>query len=243
MVDETLAALGHLHARGICHLDVKLSNVLLHRGVDGRSHAWLADLGLARANGRWENVDGALAGTLGYMALELLLRRFDEVSPRTDLFAVGVLLYRMVTNTTPFRGSTPYVHIDERYHPPEHLEVREGLTVPPGLDSIILTLLQPDPGSRYDLVADVRAALAALPKLEGEEEVITMDLDDPMSLGGGGVSQALAEPTTLHHTERQGPRRPTRIPQWDRPPSQPIPFRPPPEPGRGAAAPGAASGA
>ena len=98
LVDETLAALGHLHARGICHLDVKLSNVLLHRGVDGRFHAWLADLGLARANGRWENVDGALAGTLGYMALELLLRRFDEVSPRTDLFAVGVLLYDFLQN-------------------------------------------------------------------------------------------------------------------------------------------------
>jgi len=236
LVDETLAALGHVHARGICHLDVKLSNVLLYRGDDGRYHAWLADLGLARANGRWENADGALAGTLGYMALELLLRRFDEVSPRTDLFAVGVMLYRLVANTTPFRGSTPYVHIDERYRPPQQVEVREGLTVPDGLENIILTLLRPDPGSRYDLVADVRAALAALPKLDDEDEVITLDLDDPMSLANAPVSQVLAEPTALHHIDRHVPGRPTRIPRWNRPPSQPLPFRPPPEPGRGAEA-------
>jgi hypothetical protein len=235
LVDETLCALAHLHARGICHLDVKLSNILLHRGPDNRYHAWLADLGLARADERWENVDDALSGTLGYMALELLLRRFDEVSPRTDLFAIGVMLFRLVTNTAPFRGQSPYVHIDERYRPPESIQVREGLTIPEGLDEIILTLLRPDPGSRYDLAADLRAALVALPKLAVEDEVIEIDAGTPLNLGPI-THPNVAEPTAKHFAFRTQKRGPQGLPLWNRPPSQPLPFRAPPELGRGAKA-------
>lgn len=237
LVDQVLAALACLHSRGILHLDVKLSNVLLRRVEGNRLHAWLSDLGLARALARREAFQGALAGTLSYMPVEVLLRRYAEIGPPSDLFAVGVLLYRLVAGANPFKENSVPAHINKRYRPPRQLPVRRGLVVPPGLEEIVLNLVQPDPRSRYDLAADVRAALAELPRLSSEAEELSPDPGSPgdrlsapptdMVLDDGGeLSQERQE--TFGHV--------TGVPPWNRPSPGPIPFRPPPEPGRGARA-------
>ena len=237
LLDETLSALSCLHARGILHLDVKLSNVLLHRGRDTKLHAWLSDLGLAKALEQREAFQGTLAGTLSYMPLEVLLRRYGEIGPAADLFAMGVLLYRLVSGTNPFKEQGVPAHINLRYRPPKRVPVRRGLVVPPGLEEIIIALVQPDPRTRFDLAADLRAALAALPRLEDDQED-----DHPFDAKEHRTS---APPTDLLGDEHSSsswscedpvfgdPREP---PRWNRPHLGPVPFRPLPEPGLGARA-------
>ena len=238
LVDEVLAALSCLHARGILHLDVKLSNVLLHRDPDGRRRAWLSDLGLAKALARKEAFLGTLAGTLSYMPVEVLLRRYAEIGPPSDLFAVGVLLYRLISGTNPFRESTVPAHINKRYRPPRHVPVRRGLVVPEGLQEIILHLVQPDPRSRYDLAADVRAALAALPLLPGEDRAArVVDLGAPGDrISAPPTDMMLEEDSSIHDIDRFSFEGGKGAHGWNRPHPSPIPFRPPPEPGRGARA-------
>ncbi len=237
LLDETLSALSCLHARGILHLDVKLSNVLLHRGRDGKLHAWLSDLGLAKALEQREAFQGTLAGTLSYMPLEVLLRRYGEIGPAADLFAVGVLIYRLVSGTNPFKDQGVPAHINLRYRPPKRLPVRRGLTIPPGLEEIVLTLVQPDPRTRFDLAADLRAALASLQRLDDDRED-----EHPFD---ASQQRASAPPTDVHGEEHSSsswscddpvfgdPREP---PRWNRPNLGPVPFRPLPEPGLGARA-------
>ncbi len=237
LLDETLSALSCLHARGILHLDVKLSNVLLQRGRDHKLHAWLSDLGLAKALEHREAFQGTLAGTLSYMPLEVLLRRYGEIGPPADLFAMGVLIYRLVSGTNPFKEQGVPAHINLRYRPPKRLPVRRGLTVPPGLEEIVLTLVQPDPRTRFDLAADLRAALASLPRLDDDRE-------DEHSFDAS-EHRTSAPPTDVIGEEHSSsswscedpvfgdPREP---PRWNRPSLGPVPFRPLPEPGLGARA-------
>ncbi len=240
LLDETLSALSCLHARGILHLDVKLSNVLLHRGRDNRLHAWLSDLGLAKALEQREAFQGTLAGTLSYMPLEVLLRRYGEIGPPADLFAMGVLIYRLVSGTNPFKEQGVPAHINLRYRPPKRLPVRRGLVVPPGLEEIVLTLVQPDPRTRFDLAADLRAALASLPRLEGDDEDDEGDLpfDAKEHRASAAPTDVLGEEHSSSSWSCEDPifGDPREAPRWNRPSLGPVPFRPLPEPGLGARA-------
>src|SRR6185436_3219384 len=100
---DMLAALGAIHAQSIVHRDLKPSNVFL-----GRHGVKLLDFGLARPEVR-DPVDGltragAVLGTPGYMAPELITG--DPVDPRTDLFAVGAILFEMLAGRPAFGGRT-----------------------------------------------------------------------------------------------------------------------------------------
>lgn len=178
-----LDALGALHARGLLHLDVKLSNLLLHRTGARQRVLWLADLGVARARFSEEEEDGMVLGTVGYMAPERLTGQHQLWGPPTDLFSVGAVLYRLLTGELPFPAKDPVEALAARQRPPAQVPVRTDLAVPAGLEDIVLALLQADRRSRYDLAADVVRAIDALP-----------GLDDGPSLGqpGPGMPPRLA---------------------------------------------------
>jgi serine/threonine-protein kinase len=113
-------ALSYLHERGIVHRDLKPSNILLDDAADARfplGRPWLADFGLVKlvADGATEE-DGLLAGSVPYMAPEQAAGRVGEVGPRTDVWAVGVLLHEMLTGERPFRGPTASVVRDRILH-------------------------------------------------------------------------------------------------------------------------------
>ena len=237
LLDEALSALSCLHARGILHLDVKLSNVLLQRSPDGKLHAWLSDLGLAKALEQREAFQGTLAGTLSYMPLEVLLRRYGEIGPAADLFAMGVLMYRLVSGTNPFKEQGVPPHINLRYRPPKRVPVRRGLTVPPGLEEIILTLVQPDPRTRFDLAADLRAALASLQRLDDDQED-DHPFDAKEHRSSAAPTDVLGEEQSSSSWSSEDPifGDPREPPRWNRPSLGPVPFRPLPEPGLGARA-------
>ncbi len=157
-------ALAHAHEYGIIHRDLKSSNIVIT--PDGR--AKLLDFGLAAPLRRAELdqstrsqllplESGTVSGTLVYMAPEVL--RGDEGDERSDLWALGVVLFEMATGELPFTGKTAFeLSAAILYEPPGLLPAR----VPAGLRMLIRRCLEKDPGQRYQQAAEVRAALEVL---------------------------------------------------------------------------------
>ena len=146
------SALHHIHRRGIVHLDLKPSNIL----VDDDGRAKLMDFGLA-AEGH-QLFDRLIRGTLQYMAPEVL--RQDRIDLRADLFAFGMTLYETVTGALPGYGKSPSdvirMRFDEDIRPASSINPR----VPPALDAIIMRLLEKDPRHRFPTAAALLKAVA-----------------------------------------------------------------------------------
>ena len=152
-------AIGHLHQRGIIHKDIKPANVLLS-SVTGQS--WLRGFGIASRLQRERQSPEPpefVAGTLAYMAPEQTGRMNRSIDPRSDLYALGVTLYEMVTGSLPFTASDPmewvHCHIARQPVPPS-----ERLNhVPPSVSAIIMKLLAKTAEERYQTAAGVRSDL------------------------------------------------------------------------------------
>ena len=145
---EIAAALAHAHAHGVVHRDVKPDNVW----VDAEGEAALGDFGVAMADGE----SGPSAGTPRYAAPEQLAG--DAVTPRTDLFSLGVTLYELLTGQRPFAATDRF-----RMRPPAPpSSLAPG--IPEALDALVLSLLAHDPSDRP---ADADAVAAALAELGG----------------------------------------------------------------------------
>lgn len=166
-----LDALGHAHARGIVHRDVKAENVLLARDMDGALVPRVADFGLAKVLREHGAFDSSRmgAGTMLYMPPEQFDFDLSAVHPGLDLYAFGVLLYRILSGRSPWedRGLGPLLadKAQGRFDP---LVARPGIGAPPGVGDLLSRLLSPDPADRPELAADVRAALLALGARGGE---------------------------------------------------------------------------
>ena len=126
------AALGQLHGRGLIHKDIKPANVLVERrDRRGLAHRASASPRACRASGRRPSRPRSIAGTLAYMAPEQTGRMNRSIDARSDLYALGVTLYEMLTGTLPFTASDPmewvHCHIARQPVPPaERLEGGPG---------------------------------------------------------------------------------------------------------------------
>ncbi len=155
------APLAFLHGRGLVHRDLKPENVFLR---DGNSPT-LVDFGVAShfsgARGRETlEVAGAVCGTAYYMAPEQV--RGEFVDARADLYAVGCILYELLTGRPPFAGDDVIAiyshHLKTPPEPPSNLVPG----IPAALDELVLKLLAKDPRRRLGYADDLAAALAAL---------------------------------------------------------------------------------
>lgn len=119
---QVASALQCAHDQGILHRDIKPSNILLDDTDE--NYVYLADFGLAKIMGEGSDLTqtGCLIGTPEYMAPELATRP-ESVS--SDIYALGILLYQMLTRRLPFTGNTPlavyWKHLQEQPLPPSHL--------------------------------------------------------------------------------------------------------------------------
>ena len=152
-------ALDHAHAHGVVHRDLKPENVLLARGGDGPD-AKLADLGVATTGHARLTETGVIVGTAAYLAPEQAIGR--GVDGRSDLYALGVVLYELVTGRVPFTGDDALVVISQHLHAPVTPPRAFRADLPPALEAIILRLLAKDPAQRFATAREAGAALADL---------------------------------------------------------------------------------
>lgn len=141
---QVCEALQFAHDAGIIHRDIKPSNILLKRG----EHVYLSDFGLVKGideDSEWTRT-GSLIGTPEYMAPELAEM---PASKSSDLYALGIVLYQMLTGKTPFRAATPlaiyWKQIQEQPLRPSLLEP----AIPTCVEQVVLCALEKDPQLRF----------------------------------------------------------------------------------------------
>lgn len=168
---QICAALEHAHANKIVHRDLKPDNILLST-LGESATVKLADLGLALpAYGARISQSGIILGTAAYMAPEQALGQV--VDGRTDLYALGVLLYELVTGRLPFRGDDPLTIVSQHVHAPVVPPRALRSDVPRGLEAVILRLLAKDPSQRFATAEETAAALRE--SLTDTDQVIDTD--------------------------------------------------------------------
>jgi hypothetical protein len=154
---ETCLGLEFVHAKGIIHRDLKPGNVWLTE--DGR--AMIGDFGLAVAMDRTRLTQaGMMVGTVSYMPPEQAMG--GEITPRSDLYALGAMLYEMVCGRPPFVGDESVAIIGQHLNTPPVSPSWHRPDCPPGLEALVLRLLEKDPSRRPESAREVREALQAL---------------------------------------------------------------------------------
>ena len=153
---QVATALDYAHRRGIVHRDVKPDNVLF----DEDGHAFITDFGIATArfHGRLTGTGRAM-GTPHYMSPEQAMGKL--VDGRSDVYAVGVMLYEMILGFPPFDGadsySVGYKHVHEQAVAPDVVDSR----TPAALSQVIMKCLSKNPADRYQRGNDLADALVA----------------------------------------------------------------------------------
>lgn len=195
-------ALAEVHAAGIIHRDLKPSNVGLTRG--GAVRVKLLDFGLAAAldGSELERITRSkeVVGSLPYMAPE----RFFN-SPLTlsiDLYALGVVIYEMLTGELPFDGSNAPMLINQHLNeqPRSFQTAAPGLKLPASLEAVVFRLLDKDPAQRFSTAAAVARALQAA-TIDAPIPTMAEDAEDPsyastMAAADGAVPGATS-PSTM----------------------------------------------
>ena len=166
VLEQTLAALQHAHRQGIVHRDVKPENLMVTR--DGVVK--VGDFGLARAFADAQITEaGNVIGTVQYLAPEQL--QGEPADPRTDLYALGVVAFELLTGRLPFTGETPMAIAYQHIHEPMPRPSSANPAVPATLDGWVASVtekqreLRPESAAeaRRDLETEARSLPAAPP--------------------------------------------------------------------------------
>jgi serine/threonine protein kinase len=180
---EVAAGLAHAHDHGVVHRDVKPGNVWLKRN----GGVALGDFGLAVSADRTRiTAEGMMVGTVSYMPPEQALGR--PADARSDLYALGVTLYEMLTGHPPFGGDDAVAIISQHIHTPPVAPSWHSDRIPKPLDELVLRLLAKGPEQRPSCAAEVKKALDAIAEASLVAPVLSPDslnLLDSLASGPG----------------------------------------------------------
>lgn len=206
---QLLCGLEHAHAHGLVHRDLKPENVLVERASDGSDIARIVDFGIAvlrdsddAAEGRL-TTDGLVLGTPMYMSPEQA--RGERVDHRTDLFALGVIVYELLAGRPPFDGSGLEIMMSNMLYDPPSIATRTGRHVDPLLEAFVLRLMAREVGERF---ASATVALEVLALIERDRDAAARVLGLAAS-----VPDVVHEAVTVRHTTGQ-PRQELPPPRW-----------------------------
>jgi serine/threonine protein kinase/tetratricopeptide (TPR) repeat protein len=172
LVQQMVSALSAAHSAGIVHRDFKPGNVVLVSAT-GERRAVVTDFGLALQTIASDDTASlptgqGLLGTPAYMSPEQL--KGLPATPASDIYALGLVIYEMVTGTRPFQGDTPISaalkRLSERPKPPRRLQPELSML----WDSVILRCLETDPAQRFGDAAEIVHALNGDPPLKKQSK-------------------------------------------------------------------------
>lgn len=170
---QVCAALEHAHKNGVVHRDLKPENVIL----DGGGVAKLMDFGIARSVASRLTSEGTVIGTVFYMAPEQAMG--GEIDARTDLYALGVMLYELTTGELPYLDEEAVAVISQHIHAPVIPPRAKNDNIPPGLDALIVRLMSKEADDRPAAAEEVSKILGAPDLLdtsaEPNEELSVLD--------------------------------------------------------------------
>jgi serine/threonine protein kinase len=246
LLEQIASALDYAHQKGIIHRDLKPQNVLL----DESGNAFLTDFGIVKLVDETSALTqkGSVVGTPAYISPEHWLGQ--PVDYRADIYALGVVLFEMLTGQQPFQGETLYsmmkLHVNEL--PPSVLERRPGLS--PQIEEVLAQALAKNPAQRYSSAGDLATAFKeattapatpapARPPVRQPGQVtprpnvaetapsprqVDAGETSPMPVYGGGAPSG----STVHDTvpiaiPLPAPARPTAPPQTQRQPAKQPP--------------------
>ncbi len=153
-------ALGRAHSLGVVHRDVKPENVFLVRDPSGALRVKVLDFGIVHMRGEVRlTMPDEVFGTPEYLASELA--RGEQCGPASDLYALGVMLYEMVTGALPFNGTVQQLIDHHARSAPPAIRARMP-SAPEALDALVLSLMQKQPVERPRSAAEVLDALASI---------------------------------------------------------------------------------
>ena len=166
------------HAKGVVHRDFKPGNVV----VGDNGSVTIIDFGIAKkaqehgqVHGGWTQA-GAILGTPAYMAPEQALGISDAVGPHTDVYALGTVIFVMLTGRLVFEGNT-HDQIYHKLNTPVPSLLSAGANVPPDLDQLVSRMLAKDVRNRIQTASEVRAELQRIQKLLPAEFRVSVNED------------------------------------------------------------------
>lgn len=193
LFEQIADALDYAHEQGVLHRDIKPSNVL----VDNRNQPFLTDFGLARMVEGNSNLTGSIIlGTPAYMAPELGEGR--PANHLTDIYALGVVLYELLTGQPPFEAETPLAVMLKHMTDPLPLPRDVNPNIPPTIEKVVLKSLAKEPEDRFQ---SVQALLDALQDARA---------DIPIQAITPPETEKRPEPAVKTETETDKPPQPQR---------------------------------
>jgi serine/threonine protein kinase len=195
LVAQVLGALQYAHQAGIVHRDLKPANVM----VNDQGHVKVMDFGIARVLGAEHMTrDGHMMGTPAYMAPEQVLGQ--DIDARADLYAVGVVFYRLLTGTLPFRADTVIGMVQKQVSDlPTPVRVHRA-DVPEWCEAVLSRALAKKPEDRFQSAEEFRQALLAPVNAVAAERTMPLgvDLVTPLASPGPATRTAstLSVPTS-----------------------------------------------